>query len=132
MAHLLGVEKIEIFFKYLVNSTEVVDKQDYAKALSKLPEGEDKIMTTLAQEWKNEGRKEGREEGVQEGKIEGYREMLISAVQNRFGIVKPKVAEKIRKIQSTETLHSLFNQIFFVEDENKFKKLVDEVISEEE
>ena len=129
-----GLEYIEIFFKYLVNSTEVVDKQDYAKALDKVPEGGDKIMTTLAEEWKQEGREEGREKGRKEGEqigvIKNSQEMLISAVHNRFGIVKPKLAEKIRKIQSKETLHSLFNKTFVVDDKDEFDKLVDDALEE--
>jgi len=57
--------------------------------------------------------------------------MLVTAVQNRFGIVKPKLAEKIRMIQTIETLHSLFNQIFVVEDKDEFKSLVDEALEDE-
>jgi len=121
-----ALEYIEIFFKYLVNSTEIVDKKDYAKALDKLPEGGDKIMTTLAEEWKQEG----REEGEQIGAIKNSQEMLIAAFHNRFGIVKPKLTEKIRKIQSKDTLHSLFNQIFVVDDKEEFNKLVDEALQE--
>ena len=121
-----ALEYIEIFFKYLVNSTEIVDKKDYAKALDKLPEGGDKIMTTLAEEWKQEG----REEGEQIGAIKNSQEMLIAAFHNRFGIVKPKLTEKIRKIQSKDTLHSLFNQIFVVDDKEEFNKLVDEALKE--
>jgi len=121
-----ALEYIEIFFKYLTKATEAVDREDYAKALGNLPEGGDKIMTTLAEEWKQEG----REEGEQIGAIKNSQEMLISAFHNRFGIVKPKLTEKIRKIQSKETLHSLFNQIFVVDNKDEFNKLVDEALEE--
>jgi len=133
-----ALEYIEIFFKYLVKSTDVVGEEDYAQALRMLPEGGDKIMNTLAEEWKREGElnKEQeffqyKEKWVDEAKVENTQEMLITAFQNRFGVVKPKLAAKIRSIQSIESLNSLFNQIFFVQDENEFKKLVDEVISED-
>ena len=130
LEHRTALEYIEIFFKYLTRATAAVDREDYANALSKLPQGGEQIMTTLAEEWKQEGREEGREEGEQIGAIKNSQEMLISAVQNRFGLVKPKMAEKMRKIQSKETLHSLFNQIFVVNDKREFEKLVDEAIED--
>ena len=71
-------------------------------------------------------------EAEQKGKIENSQEMLIAAIQNKFGIIKPGMAAKIRSIRSTETLHSLFNQVFFVEDKKEFSKLVDEVFTDSE
>ncbi len=84
-------------------------------------------MNTLAEEWKQEG----REEGEQIGAVKNSQEMIIAAFQNRLGVLKPKLAEKIHKIQSIETLHSLFNQIFVVNDKKEFEKLVDEALEEE-
>ena len=100
-------------------------------------------MNTLAEQWKTEGReeilnkkdqweREAEERGENKGKIENSQEMLISAIQNKFGIIKPELAARIRSIKSTETLHSLFNQVFFVEDKKEFSKLVDEVFTDSE
>ena len=66
------------------------------------------------------------------GKVERSQEMLISAIQNKFGIIKPILAAKIRSIQSIETLDSLFNQVFSVSDTKEFNKLVDEVLTDSE
>ena len=104
--------------------------------------GEDN-MGTIAEmlERKGEQRKEqeylGKKdqwerEAEQKGKIERSQEMLISAIQNKFGIIKPALAAKIRSIQSIETLDSLFNQVFFVENKQEFSKLVDEVLTDSE
>ena len=93
------------------------------------------MVGTAAQEIEEKVKQEyerNKEKWVDEAKVENTQEMLITAFQNRFGIVKPKLAAKIRSIQSIESLNSLFNQIFFVQDENEFKELVDKVISEEE
>ncbi len=98
-------------------------------------------MNTLAEEWKREGYEEAEYEFLQkkdqwiseaksEERIKNTQEMIIAAFQNRMGVVKPKLAEKIRKIQSSETLHSLFNQIFVVNDKSEFEKLVDEALEE--
>lgn len=56
--------------------------------------------------------------------------MLITAFQNRLGVLKPRLALKIRNIQSLGTLHSLFDQIFVIDDKNEFEKLVDEALDE--
>ena len=96
-------------------------------------------MNTLAEQWKTEGREEvlskkdqWEREAEERGEIKTSQEMLISAIQNKFGIIKPGMAAKIRSIKSTETLHSLFNQVFFVEDKKEFSKLVDEVFTDSE
>ena len=99
----------------------------------RFPGGEE-MVGTAAQEIEEKVKQEyerNKEKWVDEAKVERSQEMLIKAAQNKFGVVKPKLAKKIHSVQSIESLDSLFNQIFFVHDENEFKKLVDEVISED-
>jgi len=130
-----ALEYIEIFFRYIVKSSEKVSKKDFKRALSQLTQGGEKVMNTLAEQWKTEGREEilsKKDQWEKEAKIERSQEMLISAIQNKFGIIKPGLAARIRSIQSIETLDSLFNQVFFVEDKKEFSKLVDEVFTDSE
>ena len=81
---------------------------------------------------KDKWEREAEKKGKTEGKVERSQEMLISAIQNKFGIIKPSLAAKIRSIQSIETLDSLFNQVFSVKDTKEFSKLVDEVLTDSE
>jgi predicted transposase/invertase (TIGR01784 family) len=128
-----ATEYIEIFFSYLARSSGRVSKETFEKALKRLPEGGgEKIMNTLAEQWIKEGEQRGEQRGVQKGKLEAYQEMLISAIQNKFGVIKPALAGKIRSIQSIESLDGLFSQVFKVEDKKEFISLVDEVLSGEE
>ena len=134
-----ALEYIEIFFRYIAKSSGKVSKKDYEDALSKLPHGGEKIMNTLAEQWKTELREEvlkdkdkWERDAEKKGEIKNSQEMLISAIQNKFGVIKPGMAAKIRAIQSIETLHSLFSQIFSVEDKKEFSKLVDEVFADSE
>lgn len=130
-----AIEYIEIFFSYLVRSSGRVSKETFEKALTRLPEGGEKIMSTLAEQWKSEGRQEilqQKDKWISEAKLENSQEMLISAIQNKFGVIKPSLAVKIRSIQSIESLEGLFSQIFRVDDKQEFVSLVDEVLSGEE
>ena len=70
---------IEIFFKYLTKSSEVLDSDDYQKSLDILPEGGGDIMNTLAEQWIREGRAEGRAEG----ETKGQQDLLITAIQEK-------------------------------------------------
>ena len=127
-----AVEYIEIFFRYIIKASNKVTRKNFEDSISKLPSGGERIMNTLAEQWLKEGELKGKQEGKQEGKLEAYQEMLISAVQNKFGVMKPEFATKIKAISSTETLQGLFNQVFFVEDKKRFRKLVDEIFEDSE
>ena len=44
-----ALEYIELFFKYLTKATDTAGREDYARALGKIPEGGERIMSTLAE-----------------------------------------------------------------------------------
>ncbi|WP_435050737.1 Rpn family recombination-promoting nuclease/putative transposase, partial [Desulfonatronovibrio magnus] len=54
-----ALEYIDIFFRYLVKSSGYLYKEDYKKALDLIPEGGEKIMETLADQWLRQGKHEG-------------------------------------------------------------------------
>ncbi len=127
LGHRTALEYIEIFFRYLTKSTEILDKDDYERALAMLPEGGRDIMNTLADQWMKEGYEraeqeymrakdkwisEGEQRGEQKGEIRTSQDMLIEALQKKFGPVHPALVNKVRSIQSTETLKGLFRQVF--------------------
>ena len=134
---------LEPIMHYLYNVRSEEEYIDIYKVAEEEFSKGDEYMGTIAEMFERKGEQRKEQEFLQkkdqwvseaksEERIENTQEMLISAFQNRFGLVKPKLAAKIRSIQSIESLNSLFNQIFFVQDENEFKELVDKVISEEE
>jgi len=130
-----AIEYIEIFFSYLVRSSGRVSKETFEKALTRLPEGGERIMSTLAEQWMKEGEQRilrQKDKWINEAKLENSQEMLISAIQNKFGVIKPSLAVKIRSIKSIESLEGLFSQIFRVDDKQEFVSLVDEVLSGDE
>ena len=116
-----AIEYIQIFFNYLVKSSEQVNKTNFKQALKQLPEGGDKVMATLAEQWMKEGEIRGREEG----KVENSQEMLLTAIKNKFGVSGTSLSKKVKSIMSIETLKELFNQIFVVDDKQSFTEMID-------
>ncbi len=122
--------KLQDFLEAIMNYLySVRDEEEYID-IYKIAEKEfsegDEYMSTIAEMFERKGEQRGIKKG--EVKCKNSQEMIIAAFQNRLGVVKPNLAEKIRKVQSLETLHSLFNQIFVVNDKSEFEKLLDEAL----
>jgi len=64
-------------------------------------------MPTLAEKWIEQGRMEGRLEGRMEGMILDAQEMVIEALIEKFGLIKPDLSVKIKGIVNRELLKSL-------------------------
>ena len=119
-----ATEYVEIFFKYLTKASGVLVQEDFQKALSYLPEGGEKIMDTLADQWMEQGKNEGRTEGIVLGKLENSREMLLEAISEKFGTISADLVRRINSVESHETLKMLFKQTFRVESLEEFKEQV--------
>ena len=72
-----GLEYLETLLRYLVNATDAIKKDDIARAIQGIPEG-DKIMPSIAEEWKKEGFEKGIQQGIQQGLLGA------SAVSHKF------------------------------------------------
>ena len=114
---------IEIFFKYLTNASGVLGKDDFEKALSYLPEGGERVMNTLADQWMEQGKKEG----VALSKIDTTQDNLITVAQTKFGTLPPELIKKIRSIQTLETLQSLLTQAVLKNNAQEFFREVEGV-----
>ncbi len=62
------------------------------------------------QEGRREGRQEGRQEGRREGRQEGTRIVLERQLQHRFGLLSPRVADRLRRASAGD-LESWANQV---------------------
>jgi hypothetical protein len=126
-----ALEYIEIFFKYLLKSTEIVGQEDYKRALELLPEGGEKVMNTLAEQWIQEGRQEvlaKKDQWISEAKSEGElqksRDLLLKNINARFGVINQDLVNRIKSIQSIEIMDSLFDQSLRAESFEKFEEQV--------
>ena len=53
------------------------------------------------------GMKKGLEQGIQQGLLEDAREMVLEALETRFGGVTPDLSERIRRMEDREVLRKL-------------------------
>ena len=95
-------------------------------------------MSTLAEKWIEQGRIEGRMEGRIEGRIEGQREgrmegrmegmildaqeMVVEALMEKFGLIKPDLSVKIKGIVNREVLKSLLKLAIRVDSIQEFEE----------
>ena len=123
-----ATEYIEIFFKYLTKASGVLEKRDFQRALSYLPEGGERVMNTLADQWMEQGKNEGRTEGIalgeQRGELRKSRELLLRNINARFGTINRDIVERIKEIQSVEILDGLFDMSLRTSSFDEFKEQV--------
>jgi len=67
----------------------------------------------------------GQQKGLQKGlqkELMNVRDMLLDALEARFGLIPHKMIDKIRTIDQSEMLNSLFKQAMRCPDLQSFKK----------
>ena len=92
-------------------------------------------MPTLAEKWieqgRMEGRIEGRIEGQREGRMEGMileaQEMVLEALIEKFGLIKPDLSVKIKGIVNRELLKSLLRLAIRVNSLSEFEEKLKQV-----
>ena len=123
-----ATEYLDIFFKYLANATDVIKKEDVEESLRKLPQGGEDIMRTWADEFRDEGIVIGEKRGEKRGGLLTSRYMLLESIEEKFDIVPQDIAQKIDRIESHETLHSLFRKTFRCDSLEDFSFLVEKAL----
>jgi predicted transposase YdaD len=127
-----GLKCLQLLYRYLVQATDKLSREDFHQALAHIPQG-DKIMPTLAEQWFQEGMEkgllQGKLEGKQEGELEGRLseawEALVDFYEVQFGLPSPSLVEKLHKIRNHEFLRLLRRQIKHCRDAAEFERLVD-------
>jgi hypothetical protein len=125
-----AIEYIEIFFRYIAKSSEKVSRQDFENALKKLPHGGERVMNTLAEQWKTEGREEilkKKDQWINEGELKARHELLAKTLNSRFDVVKPNIVQSINSLQEVEVLDYLFNMAFKASSIEEFETYLNEV-----
>jgi hypothetical protein len=85
-------------------AAESVTENDLRRTIGKaLPEIEEHLMATLAQQWLEQGRQEGRQEGQIEGIQTGQKQVVTRLLERRFGTIPGIYRDQIAAADS-ETL----------------------------
>ena len=135
-----GLRCMELLFRYLAQATDKLSRGDFKKAISSLPEG-DAIMSTLAEQWFQEGMEKGEKKGLMEGLIEGEKrgekrgrlseacEVIVELMETQYGAPPSRsLIEKLHLIQSHEVLRLLRRQIKSCRSVADFELLVEKAL----
>ena len=94
-------------------------------------EKEADIVPTLAEKWIEQGRIEGQKQGEKQGMIKGMvldaQEMVLEALMERFGLIKPDLSVKIKGIVNREVLKSLHKLAIRVDSLSEFEEKLKQI-----
>ncbi len=85
----------------------------------------------IKKEGYEEGLKAGIQQGIQQGLLEEAREMVIEALEEKFGVISAKLIARIRAISEREILRSLLRTAIKVQSLEEFKKVLEKVERED-
>ncbi len=109
----------------LFSKEEHVDIKNIAgRELLERGENMGTIEEMLIRRGREEGIILGTQQGTKQGKIEAAQEMLLEALGERFGAVNQSLIEKIKTVQSVETIKMLFRQCFRADSLEGFEEQV--------
>jgi hypothetical protein len=76
------------------------------------------------------GEKKGEEQGVKKGEINNAREMLLEALEVKFGIVSENIVEQIKQLENLRILKSLHRMAIQINDIETFETKMTEAIAQ--
>ena len=103
-------ETIGFIIDYVVRAREG-SKEEMEKMLKEVS------MPTIAEQWIQEG----FHQGMQQGLLLEAQEMVLEALEERFGIVSKSIAQKIKQIDSREVVKSLFRLAMRIDSLEEFE-----------
>ena len=83
-------------------------------------------METLADQWI----REGESRGFIRGEIKTTQNLIIESLAERFDVLGPGLTEKIKTIDSIDTLQTLFRKTHRVRSIEEFKTLVSKALQD--
>lgn len=132
-----GIEFIETILRYLLNAASADSIKDYeeikAAVDQALPQTGGKIMPTVADILKEQGRQEGMQAGIQQGMQQGIqqgilqnaRKSLIDALEVRFEAIPQSILKILDGITDPSILGLLLRKALKVETMEDFRRTVD-------
>ena len=127
-------EYLPIIIKYIL-SVGKVSLDEIKEAVKSLPKG-DETVETAAYQLRQEGKKQGIQigevigeaRGEAKGEAKGIQIVIQDILQERFGVIHPVLAEKVKTVKSTETLKGLYRQALKTESMQEFNRVVDRIL----
>ncbi|GAB6161189.1 Rpn family recombination-promoting nuclease/putative transposase [Desulfothermus naphthae] len=124
------LQYLETLLRYIASASDKIEEKDITEAIKQIGKEAD-IMPTLAEKWIEQGRIEGRKQGEQQGMIKGMvldaQEMVLEALMERFGLIKPDLSVKIKGIVNREVLKSLHKLAIRVDSLSEFEEKLNQL-----
>lgn len=117
-----ALQSLVTVLRYLATSAERVTSQQMQDALAPILRYEgDKLMSTLAQQWLEQGRQEGLQRGIQQTMHQNILEFLEARLQ----IPTPQFRGRIEAIHDMEILRLLVRRAATVDSAAEFEQALD-------
>jgi 3-hydroxyacyl-CoA dehydrogenase len=108
-------------------SDGVISNKEYTimikEAVKSLPKGDETVKTIADQL-----RQEGIQIGEARAEARGIQSTIIDILQERFDVIHPVLAEKVKRVECKETLRGLFRQALKTESMQEFNRVVDRIL----
>jgi len=118
-------EYLPIIIKYIL-SVGKVSLDEIKEAVKSLPKG-DETVETAAYQLRQEGIQIGEARG-EAREAKGIQSLIQELLQERFDVIQPVLAEKVKRVESIETLKWLFSQALKTESMQEFNRVVDRIL----
>lgn len=105
-----GLKFLEAVLRYILQTTEIESKK-VIESVKKISEKGGIIAMTTAEKLREEGRREAMasaEKLREEGKIEGRRQVIIEAIEIKFGSISKDLKNQIENLSDIKQLSGLF------------------------
>jgi hypothetical protein len=119
-------EYLPIIIKYIL-SVGKVSLDEIKEAVKSLPKG-DETVETIADQLRQEGIQIGEARAESRAEARGIQSTILDILQERFDVIQPVLAEKVKRVESIETLRGLFRQALKTESMQEFNRVVDRIL----
>jgi hypothetical protein len=110
-----ALQPLAAVLRYLTVTAERVTPEQMRQALEPVLRYEgDELMSTLAQQWLEQGRQEGWQKGLQQG-LWAMRQNIIDLLADRWQIPAQRFQDRLRVIENMETLRLLVRLVATVD-----------------
>ncbi|GAB6160974.1 Rpn family recombination-promoting nuclease/putative transposase [Desulfothermus naphthae] len=111
------LQYLETLLRYIASASDKIEEKDITEAIKQIGKEAD-IMPTLAEKWIEQG----EQQGMIKGMVLDAQEMVLEALIERFGLIKPDLSVKIKGIVNREVLKSLLKLAIRVDSLSEFEE----------
>ncbi|MCL4868366.1 MAG: Rpn family recombination-promoting nuclease/putative transposase [Anaerolineae bacterium] len=121
-----ALQSLVTVLRYLAVTAERVTPEQMQQVLAPVLQYQgDELMSTLAQQWIEEGRQQGMQQGMQQGLLQAMRQNVVELLEERFPAQGRKFRGRIEAIHNLDTLRLLVRRAATVDSLAEFEQALD-------